>query len=123
MNNYVKELVEKQLNENYNHLNEDFGKPYQMTDPVSMHDFIEAWEKDGKIDGIKVKPYCHEEMMEEILEDRELSDEFTDILKRVLMRLKEVESIDASASFGCSRSHVIFVAISSTSLGLATNPK
>ena len=71
MNNYVKELIEKQLNENYNHLNEDFGKPYQMTDPVSMHDFIEAWEKDGKIDGIKVKPYCHEEMMEEILEDRE----------------------------------------------------
>ena len=71
MNNYVRELVEKQLNENYNHLNEDFGKPYQMTDPVSMHDFIEAWDKDGKIDNVKVRPFCHEEMMEEIKQDRE----------------------------------------------------
>lgn len=71
MNNYVRELVEKQLNEKYNHLNEDFGKPYQMTDPVSIHDFIDAWDKDGKIDNIKVRPFCHKEMMEEIKKDRE----------------------------------------------------
>ena len=71
MNNYVRELVEKQLNEKYNHLNEDFGKPYQMTDPVSIHDFIEAIDKDGKIDNVKVRPFCHKEMMEEIKKDRE----------------------------------------------------
>lgn len=39
-----------------------------------------------------------------ILEDRELSEEFEDILRRVLIRLNEVENIDASASFECLKS-------------------
>lgn len=39
----------------------------------------------------KLKQY----LQEEILEERELSEEFTDIISRVLSRLDEVENIDA----------------------------
>ena len=52
-------------------LNEDFGNPRLMTNPISMHDFIEKWDEDGKIDGIKVRPFCSEEVMEEIKKDAE----------------------------------------------------
>lgn len=48
----------------------------------------------------KLKNY----LQTDILVDRELSEEFADILKRVLMRLEEVEDIDASASFECLKS-------------------
>lgn len=48
----------------------------------------------------KLKNY----LQTDILADRELSEEFADILKRVLMRLEEVENIDASASFECLKS-------------------
>lgn len=43
----------------------------------------------------KLKNY----LQNDILEDRDLSEEFEDILRRVLIRLEEVENIDASASF------------------------
>lgn len=45
----------------------------------------------------KLKNY----LQTEVLEDREVSDEFADILRRVLKRLSEVDEIDASASFEC----------------------
>ena len=38
-------------------------------------------------------------LQEEILDDRELGNEFADIINRVLSRLDQVENIDASASF------------------------
>lgn len=48
----------------------------------------------------KLKNY----LQTDIMEDRQLSDEFRDILNRVLIRLNEVEDIDASASFECLKS-------------------
>lgn len=43
-------------------------------------------------------------LQEEIVEERELSEEFTDIITRVLDRLNQVQNIDASASFECLKS-------------------
>lgn len=57
----------------------------------------------------------------DILEDRELSEEFADILKRVLMRLEEVEYIDASASFECLKSTMSIYLLQETKLGKSAN--
>lgn len=56
-----------------------------------------------------------------ILEDRELSEEFADILKRVLMRLEEVENIDASASFECLKSTMSIYLLQETKPGRSAN--
>ncbi len=48
----------------------------------------------------KLKNY----LQTDILDSRELTEEFEDILRRVLKRLNEVEQIDASASFECLKS-------------------
>lgn len=40
-------------------------------------------------------------LKDEILDSHDLGEEFTDIVRRVLERLEEVENIDASASFEC----------------------
>ena len=48
----------------------------------------------------KLKRY----LQEDILTTTELSEEFSDIIRRVLIRLEEVEDIDASASFECLKS-------------------
>lgn len=48
----------------------------------------------------KLKNY----LQTDVLGSRELSEEFADILRRVLARLEEVEHIDASASFECLKS-------------------
>ena len=65
----------------------------------------------------KLKNY----LQSDILEDRELSEEFADILKRVLMRLEEVEYINASASFECLKSTMSIYLLQETKLGKSAN--
>lgn len=65
----------------------------------------------------KLKNY----LQTDILEDRELSEEFADILKRVLMRLEEVENIDASASFECLKSTMSIYLLQETKLEGSAN--
>lgn len=57
----------------------------------------------------------------DILGDRELSEEFEDILKRVLRRLDEVEHIDASASFECLKSTMSIYLLQETKPGRSAN--
>lgn len=57
----------------------------------------------------------------DILEDRELSEEFKDILRRVLTRLDEVEQIDASASFECLKSTMSIYLLQETKSGRSAN--
>ena len=65
----------------------------------------------------KLKQY----MQEEILEERELSEEFTDIISRVLSRLDEVENIDASASFECLKSTMSLYLVQESKPGKSAN--
>ena len=65
----------------------------------------------------KLKNY----LQTDILADRELSEEFADILKRVLMRLEEVENIDASASFECLKSTMSIYLLQETKPGKSAN--
>ena len=60
-------------------------------------------------------------LLEEIVEDRELSEEFTDIINRVLERLDEVENIDASASFECLKSTMSLYLVQETKPGKSAN--
>ncbi len=57
----------------------------------------------------------------DILGDRELSEEFEDILRRVLMRLNEVEHINASASFECLKSTMSIYLLQETKPGGSAN--
>ncbi|WP_097006573.1 hypothetical protein [Lacrimispora amygdalina] len=65
----------------------------------------------------KLKQY----LQEEILDERELSEEFTDIINRVLVRLDEVENIDASASFECLKSTMSLYLLQETKPGKSAN--
>lgn len=65
----------------------------------------------------KLKNY----LQSNILQDRELSDEFRDILQRVLLRLNEVEDIDASASFECLKSTMSIYLLQETKPGRRAN--
>lgn len=65
----------------------------------------------------KLKNY----LQTDILEDCELSEEFADILKRVLMKLEEVEYIDASASFECLKSTMSIYLLQETKPGRSAN--
>ena len=65
----------------------------------------------------KIKQY----LQEEILEERELSEEFTDIISRVLSRLNEVENIDASASFECLKSTMSLYLVQESKPGKSAN--
>ena len=65
----------------------------------------------------KLKQY----LQEEILDERELSEEFTDIINRVLVRLDEVENIDASASFECLKSTMSLYLVQETKPGKSAN--
>lgn len=65
----------------------------------------------------KLKQYLEKE----ILEERELSEEFTDIISRVLSRLDEVENIDASASFECLKSTMSLYLVQETKPGKSAN--
>ncbi len=60
-------------------------------------------------------------LQEEIIESRELSEEFNDIINRVLMRLDEVEDIDASASFECLKSTMSLYLVQETKPGKSAN--
>lgn len=60
-------------------------------------------------------------IQEEIIEDRELSEEFNDIINRVLVRLDEVENIDASASFECLKSTMSLYLVQETKPGKSAN--
>ena len=65
----------------------------------------------------KLKQY----LQEEILEERELSEEFTDLVSRVLARLDEVEDIDASASFECLKSTMSLYLVQESKTGKSAN--
>lgn len=65
----------------------------------------------------KLKQY----LQEEILDERDLGDEFTDIINRVLTRLDEVENIDASASFECLKSTMSLYLVQETKPGKSAN--
>lgn len=65
----------------------------------------------------KLKQY----LQEEIFEERELSEEFTDIISRVLSRLNEVENIDASASFECLKSTMSLYLVQESKPGKSAN--
>lgn len=65
---------------------EDIASHFYEDFENTTHNFREFYRK--------LKNY----LQSDILGDRELSEEFADILRRVLSRLEEVESIDASAS-------------------------
>ena len=65
----------------------------------------------------KLKNY----LQTDVLGDRELSEEFADILRRVLMRLEEVEYIDASASFECLKSTMSIYLLQETKPGRSAN--
>ena len=83
------------------HFYEDFEK--------RAHNFREFYRK--------LKNY----LQTDILEDRELSEEFADILRRVLMRLEEVDYIDASASFECLKSTMSIYLLQETKPGKSAN--
>ena len=65
----------------------------------------------------KLKNY----LQTDVLGDRELSEEFEDILRRVLLRLNEVEHIDASASFECLKSTMSIYLLQETKPGRSAN--
>ena len=65
----------------------------------------------------KLKQY----LREEILDERDLGDEFTDIINRVLTRLDEIEDIDASASFECLKSTMSLYLVQETKPGKSAN--
>lgn len=65
----------------------------------------------------KLKQY----LQEQILDVRELSEEFTDIISRVLSRLNEVEDINASASFECLKSTMSLYLVQETKPGKSAN--
>lgn len=60
-------------------------------------------------------------LQEEILEDRELGEEFLDIINRVLCRLDEAANIDASASFECLKSTMSLYLVQETKPGKSAN--
>jgi hypothetical protein len=65
----------------------------------------------------KLKKY----LQEEILEEREISEEFADIINRVLSRLDEVGNIDASASFECLKSTMSLYLVQESKPGKSAN--
>ena len=60
-------------------------------------------------------------LQEDVLADHDLGDEFTDIIRRVLERLEEVEDIDTSASFECLKSTMSIYLVQETKPGKSAN--
>ena len=56
-----------------------------------------------------------------MLDSRDLGEEFTDIIRRVLDRLQEVENIDASASFECLKATMSIYLVQETKPGKSAN--
>ena len=92
--------------------------------PMSLEDFrkkIKSFQNSERWNEFKTDEGVIENERADILADRELSEEFADILKRVLMRLEEVENIDASASFGCLKSTMSIYLLQETKPGRSAN--
>lgn len=60
-------------------------------------------------------------LQDDILNDHSLGDEFSDIIRRVLDRLVEVENIDASASFECLTATMSIYLVQETKPGKSAN--
>lgn len=60
-------------------------------------------------------------LQDDVLDSHDLGDEFTDIIRRVLDRLQEVENIDASASFECLKATMSIYLVQETKLGKSAN--
>ena len=60
-------------------------------------------------------------LQDEIMEDREIDEEFSDIIRRVLSRLEEVQNIEASASFECLKSTMSIYLTQETKPGGSAN--
>ena len=60
-------------------------------------------------------------LQDNILDSHDLGEEFTDIIRRVLDRLEEVENIDASASFECLKSTMSIYLVQEIKPGKSAN--
>ena len=60
-------------------------------------------------------------LQQDILDLRDLSEEFSDIIRRVLERLEAVENIDASASFECLKATMSIYLVQETKPGKSAN--
>lgn len=60
-------------------------------------------------------------LQQDILDSHDLGEEFSDIIRRVLDRLEEVENIDASASFECLKATMSVYLVQETKPGKSAN--
>lgn len=60
-------------------------------------------------------------LQDEVLDIKDLGEEFSDIIRRVLDRLEKVENIDASASFECLKATMSIYLVQETKLGKSAN--
>lgn len=86
----------------YNISNNEIDMLYQALDDLGELSsyFYEDFDAQSNSFGRfyrKLKLY----LQNEIIEEREINDEFSDLIRRVLSRIEEVENINASASFEC----------------------
>ena len=88
---------------------EDIASHFYEDFENTTHNFREFYRK--------LKNY----LQSDILGDRELSEEFADILRRVLSRLEEVDNIDASASFECLKSTMSIYLLQESKPGRSAN--
>ncbi|MBR0576251.1 hypothetical protein KCG48_07825 [Proteiniclasticum sp. BAD-10] len=60
-------------------------------------------------------------LQKDVLDSQDLGEEFTDIIRRVLDHLEEVENIDASASFDCLKATMSIYLVQETKPGKSAN--
>ena len=60
-------------------------------------------------------------LQQDVLDSHDLGEEFSDIIRRVLERLEEVENIDASASFECLKATMSVYLVQETKPGKSAN--
>lgn len=60
-------------------------------------------------------------LQQDVLDSHDLGEEFSDIIRRVLERLEEVENIDASASFECLKATMSIYLVQETKPGKSAN--
>lgn len=60
---------------------------------------------------------CAADLQQDVLDEQGLREEFADIIRRVLERLKEVEHIDESASFACLKATMSIYLVQETKPG------
>lgn len=84
------------------------------------HYFFEDFSKESnnfKVFYKKIKQYLRDELSEL----GALDEEYSDIIRRVLLRLEEVEDIDATASFECLKSTMSIYLLQETKPGKSAN--